>query len=157
MIVSISEAARLAGRSRQSLYDMRDRGELSMTTDPVNGRSGIDMAELCRVFPRIKPDTAGRQVVESFGHDLTTGNDSAMTAALQAQIEALKQVIEAKDAVIAEKDARLLMLTDQRQTPDFVMTKSPPDNPPPPAPAPVPRKPRGLLDRLADGLQAALK
>lgn len=150
MIVSISEAARLAGRSRQSLYDMRDRGELSMTTDPVNGRSGVDMAELCRVFPRIKPDRSGRQAVESFGHDLTTGADTHLTAALQAHIAALERVIEAKDAVIAEKDARLLLLTDQRPVEAV--------QPPPAAPVATgePRR-RGLLDRLADGLNAALK
>ena len=49
MKVSISDAARLAGVSRQTLYDRINSGTLSRTPE------GIDVAELARVYPELKP------------------------------------------------------------------------------------------------------
>lgn len=146
MIISISEAARLAGRSRQTLYAMRDRGQLSFTTDNLSGTVGIDMAELCRVFAHIKPDSIGQQSVVNTEQQFTTAPDSLVVRALQAQIDALERLLD-------EKDQRIMLLEDLRA-----------DKPEPSvATVPAASKPsqqisrRGVLDRLAEGLKAALK
>lgn len=156
MIVPMSEAARLAGKSRQTLYNMVSSGKLSNLTG-LDNKPGIELSELCRVFPHINPAEVGHFGQSSSvqnGHHLTGGFDNPLTAALQAHIAALERVIEAKDAVIAEKDARLLLLTDQR--PAEVV------QPPPAAPVATvqttePTRRRSFLERLADGLNAALK
>lgn len=154
MIVSISEAARLARRSRQTLYAMRDRGELSFTTDDVSGTSALDMAELCRVFPHIKPDSVGQPTVVNSEQPLTTAHDSLVVRALQAQIDALERLL-------AEKDQRIMLLEDMRtEKLSELVSKITPENQHPEvsaAPAPQQTRQRGFLDRLADGLNAALK
>lgn len=147
MIVSVSQAARLSGKSRQSLYDMRDSGKLSFTTDPDNSRVGLDMAELCRVFPRIKLDSSLQQSVASTGHNLTTTQDSLVVSALQAQIDALERLI-------SEKDARISLLEDLRSRSPAVPSQ--PATTPPITSEPSRRR-RGFFDRLADGLTEALK
>lgn len=152
MIVSISEAARLSGKSRQTLYDMRDKGILSMSTDAVSGRSGIDMAELCRVFPRIKPDSFGQHTVSQNRQHLTTDSGQsgqAVLDAMQAHIQTLQKLLDEKDARIA----LLEDLRDRRPSADpVVRTESPSES----APGHQPRK-RGLFDRLIDGIEAAIK
>lgn len=147
--VTISEAARLARRSRQTLYAMRDRGELSFTTDDLSGTSVIDMAELCRVFHHIKPDSVGQPAVVNSGQPLTTAPDSLVVRALQAQIDALERLL-------AEKDQRIMLLEDLRAP----VAEQRPVAAAPVAPAPAPAQPdrkRGFLDRLTAGLNAALK
>ncbi len=47
-VVSISEASRLVGKTRQTLYNDRDSGKLSWTTLET-GKPGIDTSELQRV------------------------------------------------------------------------------------------------------------
>lgn len=146
MIISISEAARLAGRSRQTLYAMRDRGQLSFTTDNLSGTVGLDMAELCRVFPHIKPDNVGQQAVVNTEQKLTTAPDSLVVRALQAQIDALERLLD-------EKDQRIMLLEDLRADKrEPSVTTVPAVSKPS---QPISR--RGVLDRLADGLKAALK
>jgi hypothetical protein len=156
MIVSISEAARLAGKSRTTLYRMLDSGDLSSVTG-VDSQPGIDVSELLRVFPGIRVQAGvqnERPPVQVTEQSVTPQMDSQLYRSLQAHIAALERVIEAKDAVIAEKDARLLLLTDQRPAEAVA--------------APVateilaaqisqPPRRRTLLDRLADGITAALK
>lgn len=140
MIISISEAARLAGRSRQTLYAMRDRGQLSFTTDNLSGTVGLDMAELCRVFPHIKPDNVGQQTVVNSRQSLTTTNDSAALQALQRQIDLLERIIEEKDARLALLEHR--PVNQLKQQPEPIQPAA---------------KKRSLFDRLTDGLNAALK
>ncbi len=48
--VSISEAARLAGKSRTILHRLIKTGELSVSTGDRNAKM-IDVSELLRVFP----------------------------------------------------------------------------------------------------------
>lgn len=52
-IVSVSEAARLSGRGRATLYRMFDKGELSRSVSP-DGSTGVDVSELIRVFGQLK-------------------------------------------------------------------------------------------------------
>ena len=150
MIVSISEAARLSGKSRQTLYDMRDKGILSMSTDDVSGRPGVDMAELCRVFPRIKPDSFGQPSVSSNRHDLTT--DSGQVG--QVVFEAMQAHIQTLQKLIDEKDARIALLEDLREQRPAPEPMSRPELLTEKAPQ---KQKRGLLDRFLDGIEAAIK
>lgn len=50
--ITISEASRLAGVSRQTLYNQIDKGELSRNND-----KRIDLSEFLRVYPNAKIDT----------------------------------------------------------------------------------------------------
>jgi hypothetical protein len=50
MFLSISDAAKKAGIARSTLYKMRDSGKISLSKDS-DGVLGIELSELCRVFP----------------------------------------------------------------------------------------------------------
>ncbi len=52
MIVSLTEAAQLTGKSRQTIYRKASKGELSITTREDNSK-GVDTSELERVFGTI--------------------------------------------------------------------------------------------------------
>jgi len=149
MIISISEAARLAGRSRQTLYAMRDRGELSFTTADVSGTVGLDMAELCRVFPHIKPDNIGQHTVVNNEQQLTTASDSLVVRALQAQIDALERLLN-------EKDQRIMLLEDLREKAKPIESEKLKSEDAPKGES-VPSKKRGVFDRVVAGIQAAIK
>jgi len=51
-IVSISRAAKLVRKGRQTLYNHNDKGKLSFTTDR-DGKPGVDTAELVRVYGKL--------------------------------------------------------------------------------------------------------
>ena len=48
-IVSISRAAKLVRKGRQTLYNHNDKGKLSFTTDR-DGKPGVDTAELVKTY-----------------------------------------------------------------------------------------------------------
>lgn len=155
MIVSISEAARLAGKSRTTLYRMMNDGELSSVTGD-DGQPGIDTSELLRVFPDVRVQVGvqnERPPVTPSEQSVTPKMDSLnspLYRSMQAHIEVLERLL-------AEKDQRIMLLEDMR-------TGRPTEavQPPPAAPAPVaqttePTRRRTLLDRLAAGINEALK
>jgi hypothetical protein len=152
MIVSISEAARLSGKSRTTLYRLLNSGELSSVTG-VDSQPGIDISELLRVFPGIRVQVGvqnERPPVTPSEQCVTPEMDSHLYRSLQAQIDALERLL-------TEKDQRIMLLEDLRQaTPPAPPQPLPAAAPATPEPAP-PRRRRGFLDRLADGLTAALK
>ena len=149
--LTISEAARLAGKSRTTLYRLLNSGELSSVTG-VDSQPRIDVSELLRVFPGIKLKSGvqpERPPVYQIEQHVTPQLDSQLYRALQAQIDTLERLL-------VEKDQRIMLLEDMRAP----STEQPPIPTAPATPTPTPPKPerqRGLLDRLADGLAAALK
>ena len=62
MIVSLTEAAQLTGKSRQTIYRKAKKGELSVTTREDNSK-GVDTSELERVFGTITVEEATVQEV----------------------------------------------------------------------------------------------
>ena len=70
-VVSISEASRLVGKTRQTLYNDRDSGKLSWTTLET-GKPGIDTSELQRVYGQLKLNPVS-QAVRSVNFDSETG------------------------------------------------------------------------------------
>lgn len=117
MNVSISDAARLAGVSRQTLYDRINSGTLSRTAE------GIDVAELTRVYPDLKPLEVLR-LKKVKKPDLEEGREAAnsteLLAAREREIEWLreelaerKRVIEKRNEAIERKDRELTQAAER--------------------------------------------
>lgn len=95
--VSISEAARLAGRSRSTLYEQYiKKGKITVERD-FEGRKQIDTSELLRVFGSIQlPDNQTDNGQDSSRQDRTPVPDS-VNSVLQAENEALRSLLEVRD------------------------------------------------------------
>ncbi|MDF7466653.1 DNA-binding protein [Proteus mirabilis] len=99
--VSISEAARLTGKSRKTLHTYISNGKLTKVTD-TQGKPKIDTSELIRVFGEL---VTPKETVTSqcnFSQEVTpntvTIND--------AEIERLKQEVSFLKELLIEKDKR---------------------------------------------------
>lgn len=110
-VVSISEAARLTGKSRKTIQRYVADGRISMSQH-VAGSKGIDIAELVRVFgelshpaPALSHATESQSVAPDVAPDV-----SAVIAMLQAENALLKAQIEAKDANLADLRQSLRLL-----------------------------------------------
>lgn len=109
--VSVSEAARLAGIARSSLYkSWIDKGRLSVTMD-VRGRPSVDMAELLRVFPDIRiGDSRDTPVRDTTGHQMTASTARSDSEVLLAEITSLKEQLKLQAQLLEAKDQNLLDL-----------------------------------------------
>lgn len=95
--VNISEAARLAGKSRSHLYEKYiNTGAITIETDR-DGRKVIDTSELIRVFGNLidNDDTGDTQKIKS-GHVGEDTKDSKIKA-LQTENEVLREYLRAKE------------------------------------------------------------
>lgn len=92
-LVSISEAARLAGVNRSNLYSSYiNQGKLSLSKDS-RGNTKVDTSELLRVFGNLKMDAAVQQTGATVQDSLQqTGTDSSseVIRLLQAQLAEAK-------------------------------------------------------------------
>ncbi|WP_175983312.1 DNA-binding protein [Caballeronia zhejiangensis] len=110
-VVSISEAARLTGKSRKTIQRYVADGRISMSQH-VAGSKGIDIAELIRVFGDLS------QPIPALSHETVSQADAppvppdvaATLAQLQAENALLKAQLEAKDANLADLRQSLRLL-----------------------------------------------
>ena len=102
--VSISEAARLAGVSRQHLYKKYiSQGVISV--DKGGDTPVIDISELIRVFGRIDGVTVdSQQTVNSL--QVATHKDDSDYSHLQAEVKALREALEDKEMQLREAKDR---------------------------------------------------
>ena len=100
--VSVSEAARLCGRNRKTLYrDYLKTGKLSSTPHPTTGHKTIAISELMRVFGEL---SSGGDSLEAVSMPQTpTPNETPETDALIASLR----------AELADKDKQLQKLNDE--------------------------------------------
>ncbi|WP_145340221.1 helix-turn-helix domain-containing protein [Pantoea sp. PSNIH1] len=107
--VSISEAARLTGKSRTTLHRLIKTGELS-TCAGVRNSKMIDISELIRVFGNISvpvteqyseqaseqrvtvPDTANEQMINSLKQEVE--HLRTLVSAQESHIDSLKQSLQ---------------------------------------------------------------
>lgn len=117
-IVSISEAARLTGKSRKTIQRYVADGRISLSQRDA-GRSGIDISELVRVFGDLShPAPAlSHASVSQPDAPIVPPDVAAVLAALQAekatlQVEnaVLRSQVEAKDANLADLRQSLRLL-----------------------------------------------
>jgi transposase-like protein len=107
--VSVSEAARLAGISRSSLYKYWiNGGKLSISKD-ARDRPCVHISELIRVFPDIS--IGGVDVAASTGESDTKNSDR--TQELQQLVSQLEKQLLMKDALLEAKEQHL---ADLRQS-----------------------------------------
>lgn len=96
-MLSVSEAARLCGKDRGTLYRWIDKGKLSVTRGP-DGERKIDPAELFRVCPVEEP----QQLVNKVQHNTTTEPQDELVQVLKEQISDLKQQLSVKDEQLSQ-------------------------------------------------------
>jgi hypothetical protein len=102
--VSISEAARLAGKSRSHLYEKYiNTGAISVET-LRDGKKVIDTSELIRVFGSISladsTEDIENAVEDSLGH-VENNKEDNLFKALRAENELLREYLRAKDEEVA--------------------------------------------------------
>lgn len=99
--VSISESARLTGKSRKTLHTYISNGKQTKVTD-IHGRQKIDTSELIRVFGEITTPketvTPQCNFLQKITSDTVTTHD--------AEIERLKQEVSFLKELLIEKDKR---------------------------------------------------
>lgn len=110
-LVSVSEAARLAGKSRTTLHRLIKTGELSTCKGERNKRL-IDTSELLRVFSQLslaETEQSEQQVVEQrvTGEN---GDSEQVVYQLKQEIEHLKMLVAEKDSHIGSLKQAMLLL-----------------------------------------------
>lgn len=114
--VSISEAARLAGKSRTTLHRLIKTGELSVSAGDRNSKM-IDISELVRVFPDLSVNTGehhNEQVIEQLVTGGVTGLEQDNLRLIQ-EVEHLKTLVSSQQSHIESlKQAMLLIEHKQR-------------------------------------------
>jgi len=110
-VVSISEAARLSGKSRKTIQRYVADGRISMSQHVAGGK-GIDIAELIRVFGELsQPAPAPSHEAKSQGDAPVVPSDvAALLATLQAENAVLKAQVEAQSANLADLRQSLRLL-----------------------------------------------
>lgn len=109
--VSISEAARLTGKSRTTLHRLIKTGELSTCYGDRNARM-VDVSELLRVFGTLEHRPA-EQVSGQVSEQTDTGvsaQSEQVIAQLRQEVEHLKTLVSAKDSHIDSLKQAMLLI-----------------------------------------------
>jgi len=115
--VSISEAARLAGKSRTTLHRLIKTGELSVSTGERNSRM-IDISELVRIFPDIK-FSAAEQSIDRVNEQRVTGDVTGReheNERLKQEIEHLKTLVSSQQSHIDSLKQAMLLIEHKQQS-----------------------------------------
>lgn len=111
-LVSISEAARLTGKSRTTVQAYIKQGKLTKCTDSA-GASKLDTSELLRVFGSFTGQQVGSEqsniTVQHLAGEsvqLTDQNLLHENYALKAEVELVKALLREKELLLNEKDKR---------------------------------------------------
>ena len=109
--VSISEAARLTGKSRTTLHRLIKTGELSTCHGARNARL-VDVSELIRVFGPLE-HRSSEQVTAQVSEHSDTGispQSEQVIAQLRQEVEHLKTLVSAKDSHIDSLRQAMLLI-----------------------------------------------
>ena len=82
-LISVSEAARLCGKDRKTLYRQIKEGKLSATKDEA-GATKVDVSELTRVYGAL------RQIIDSKDSAIVVTMPQRETSNIEAEIALLK-------------------------------------------------------------------
>jgi len=116
--VSISEAARLTGKSRTTLHRLIKTGELSTCHGARNARM-VDVSELLRVFGSLdkpSPEQESLQVSGQSDTGVTAQNEQTIMQ-LRQEVEHLKTLVSAKDSHI-DSLRQAMLLIEHKHTGD---------------------------------------
>lgn len=117
-LVSITEAARLAGKSRRTIQRHIATGKLSLSHNDMTGKS-IETSELIRCYGDIKhkdvtPDCVATQVTMSRDVTIKIDKSDAEIELLKKEVELLKQRLQDKDAHIDSLKQAILLIESKR-------------------------------------------
>jgi len=107
--VSISEAARLAGKSRTTLHRLIKTGELS-TCAGVRNSKMIDISELIRVFGDISAP-----VIEQYSEQASEQRVTVPDTANEQMINSLKQEVEHLRTLVSAQESHIDSLRQSLQ------------------------------------------
>lgn len=110
--VSVSEAAKLVGKSIKTIYRHIDTGKLSASQND-NGLKSIDVSELQRVYGNIK--ITNENVIESQMSEVENQNNNQTRQLLQQENEMLKKLLDEKENHIASLKQAMLLLEHQKK------------------------------------------
>lgn len=116
--ISISEAARLTGKSRTTLHRLIKSGDLSTCHGARNARL-VDVSELIRVFGPLEhrpSEQVTAQVPEHSDTGISPQNEQVI-AQLRQEVEHLKTLVSAKDSHI-DSLKQAMLLIEHRHTGD---------------------------------------
>jgi hypothetical protein len=118
--VSISEAARLTGKSRTTLHRLIKTGELSTCHGERNARM-LDTSELLRVFGSLAR-TEAVQDVEQFSEQSVTAsqteNEQVITS-LKQEVEHLRTLVSAQGSHIDSLKQAMQLLEHKKTSSDM--------------------------------------
>lgn len=116
--VSISEAARLTGKSRTTLHRLIKTGELSTCHGARNARM-VDVSELIRVFGPLenRPSVQGIAQVAEHSDTGVFAQSEQVIAQLRQEVEHLKTLVSAKDSHI-DSLRQAMLLIEHKHTGD---------------------------------------
>jgi len=115
--VSISEAARLAGKSRTTLHRLINTGELSVSTGERNAKM-VDISELVRIFPDLKL-RAAEQSIDQVNAQRVTGDVTGReheNERLKQEIEHLKTLLSSQQSHIDSLKQAMLLIEHKQQS-----------------------------------------
>lgn len=105
--VSVSEAAKLTGKSVKTIYRHIDTGKLSSSQND-NGSKSIDVSELHRVYGHLR--LKNEKDIDSKMSEVETQNDSQIRQLLQQENDMLKKLLDEKENHIASLKQAMLLL-----------------------------------------------
>jgi len=114
--VSISEAARLTGKSRTTLHRLIKTGELS-TCSGVRNAKMVDISELIRVFGEVSTpvtEQAGEQVTEQ-RVTLPDAINEQVVRTLKQEVEHLRTLVSAQESHIDSLKQSLQLLEHKKE------------------------------------------
>lgn len=121
--VSISEAARLTGKSRTTLHRLIKTGELSTCHGARNARM-VDVSELLRVFGSLDKPSPEQESLQVGGQSDTGDpvHNEQTIMQLRQEVEHLKALISAKDSHI-DSLRQAMLLIEHKHTGDSTWWK----------------------------------
>ena len=119
-LLSVSEAAKLVGKSVKTIYRHIDTGKLSFTHND-NGVKSIDTSELIRVYGELK--LSNENVIDSQMPQRENPNDNEMTNLLRQENELLKEILKEKEAHIDSLKQAMLLLEHRKEEPNLNLSK----------------------------------
>jgi len=116
--VSISEAARLTGKSRTTLHRLIKTGELSTCHGARNARM-VDVSELLRVFGSLNKPSPEQESLQVSGQSDTgvPAQNEQIIMQLRQEVEHLKTLVSAKDSHI-DSLRQAMLLIEHKHTGD---------------------------------------
>jgi len=123
-LVGVTQASKITGKSRATIYRKMKKGDLSYATDGET-EALIDTSELIRVFgplvvspdaPLKQPNDASCDSIETVGFSEFAALETQLTET-QKRLEVMEQLLQAKESHIQDLRQAMLLLEHKQSAP----------------------------------------